>query len=200
MLKHGYHEGHHLRPRAGRQPALRVHAGLLRHRRGGALRTLHGRSVRRWWCTKYDGSLKAEHGTGRNMAPFVEMEWGKQAYRPDEARSSAVRPAEPAQPGRHHQRRPPGAPEEPQAHAGGRALRWWTAASNAVSASPSARPTAHAVAAPAHRGWREMSRRKAASEAPADVEADFALLRAWTPAPAAACAPPPARWASMWAP
>ncbi|MCP5419334.1 MAG: FAD-binding oxidoreductase [Gammaproteobacteria bacterium] len=29
---------------------------------------------------KYDGSLKAEHGTGRNMAPFVEMEWGQQAY------------------------------------------------------------------------------------------------------------------------
>ena len=30
--------------------------------------------------TKYDGSLKAEHGTGRNMAPFVELEWGKEAY------------------------------------------------------------------------------------------------------------------------
>ena len=29
---------------------------------------------------KYDGSLKAEHGTGRNMAPFVEMEWGAQAF------------------------------------------------------------------------------------------------------------------------
>jgi D-lactate dehydrogenase len=29
---------------------------------------------------KYDGSLKAEHGTGRNMAPYVEMEWGKEAY------------------------------------------------------------------------------------------------------------------------
>ncbi|MTJ79896.1 MAG: FAD-binding oxidoreductase [Telmatospirillum sp.] len=29
---------------------------------------------------KYDGSLKAEHGTGRNMAPFVEMEWGEAAY------------------------------------------------------------------------------------------------------------------------
>ncbi len=28
---------------------------------------------------KYDGSLKAEHGTGRNMAPFVEREWGAQA-------------------------------------------------------------------------------------------------------------------------
>jgi len=29
---------------------------------------------------KYDGSLKAEHGTGRNMAPFVEKEWGSEAY------------------------------------------------------------------------------------------------------------------------
>jgi len=29
---------------------------------------------------KYDGSLKAEHGTGRNMAPFVEMEWGAPAF------------------------------------------------------------------------------------------------------------------------
>lgn len=29
---------------------------------------------------KYDGSLKAEHGTGRNMAPFVEREWGAEAY------------------------------------------------------------------------------------------------------------------------
>ncbi|HYN38733.1 MAG TPA: FAD-linked oxidase C-terminal domain-containing protein, partial [Rhodospirillales bacterium] len=29
---------------------------------------------------KYDGSLKAEHGTGRNMAPFVELEWGAQGY------------------------------------------------------------------------------------------------------------------------
>ena len=30
---------------------------------------------------KYDGSLKAEHGTGRNMAPFVEMEWGARPWR-----------------------------------------------------------------------------------------------------------------------
>jgi D-lactate dehydrogenase len=28
----------------------------------------------------YDGSLKAEHGTGRNIAPFVELEWGGEAY------------------------------------------------------------------------------------------------------------------------
>ncbi len=29
----------------------------------------------------YDGSLKAEHGTGRNIAPFVEMEWGRRRTR-----------------------------------------------------------------------------------------------------------------------
>jgi D-lactate dehydrogenase len=28
---------------------------------------------------KYDGSLKAEHGTGVNMAPYVEREWGEKA-------------------------------------------------------------------------------------------------------------------------
>ena len=28
---------------------------------------------------KYDGSLKAEHGTGRNMAPYLEREWGTKA-------------------------------------------------------------------------------------------------------------------------
>ena len=28
----------------------------------------------------YDGSLKAEHGTGRNMAPYVEREWGTDAF------------------------------------------------------------------------------------------------------------------------
>ena len=28
---------------------------------------------------KYDGSLKAEHGTGINMAPFVRHEWGEKA-------------------------------------------------------------------------------------------------------------------------
>lgn len=29
---------------------------------------------------KYKGTLKAEHGTGRNMAPFVEKEWGVEIY------------------------------------------------------------------------------------------------------------------------
>jgi D-lactate dehydrogenase len=31
-------------------------------------------------AVEYQGSLKAEHGTGRNMAPFVELEWGQQGY------------------------------------------------------------------------------------------------------------------------
>ncbi|MEE8341502.1 MAG: FAD-binding and (Fe-S)-binding domain-containing protein [Candidatus Neomarinimicrobiota bacterium] len=29
---------------------------------------------------KFNGSLKGEHGTGRNMAPFVEREWGIELY------------------------------------------------------------------------------------------------------------------------
>lgn len=29
---------------------------------------------------RYDGALKAEHGTGRNMAPFVATEWGEEGY------------------------------------------------------------------------------------------------------------------------
>ncbi|BBA97587.1 putative oxidoreductase [Actinacidiphila reveromycinica] len=28
---------------------------------------------------QFDGSLKAEHGTGRNLAPFLELEWGARA-------------------------------------------------------------------------------------------------------------------------
>ncbi|MDX1388578.1 MAG: FAD-linked oxidase C-terminal domain-containing protein, partial [Acidobacteriota bacterium] len=29
---------------------------------------------------RHGGALKAEHGTGRNMAPFVEAEWGRDAF------------------------------------------------------------------------------------------------------------------------
>ncbi|WP_323114955.1 FAD-binding and (Fe-S)-binding domain-containing protein [Pseudomonas guariconensis] len=31
-------------------------------------------------AVEFGGSLKAEHGTGRNMASFVELEWGQDAY------------------------------------------------------------------------------------------------------------------------
>lgn len=32
-------------------------------------------------ATKHSGSLKGEHGTGRNVAPYVEMEWGECGWR-----------------------------------------------------------------------------------------------------------------------
>ncbi|MBR5038299.1 MAG: FAD-binding oxidoreductase [Prevotella sp.] len=38
------------------------------------------RAVARLVVEEYDGSLKAEHGTGRNMAPFVKYEWREKAY------------------------------------------------------------------------------------------------------------------------
>jgi D-lactate dehydrogenase len=38
------------------------------------------RDVARLVVEEYDGSLKAEHGTGRNMAPFVKYEWQEKAY------------------------------------------------------------------------------------------------------------------------
>lgn len=31
-------------------------------------------------AVEFGGSLKAEHGTGRNVAPFVRLEWGDEAY------------------------------------------------------------------------------------------------------------------------
>jgi D-lactate dehydrogenase len=42
--------------------------------------------------TKYDGTLKAEHGTGRNMAPFVETEWGGLGYEIMKTLKQAVDP------------------------------------------------------------------------------------------------------------
>lgn len=36
--------------------------------------------ITRLVAVRFEGSLKAEHGTGRAMAPFVELEWGKEAY------------------------------------------------------------------------------------------------------------------------
>ena len=38
------------------------------------------RDVARLVVEEYDGSLKAEHGTGRNMAPFVKYEWGEETF------------------------------------------------------------------------------------------------------------------------
>jgi D-lactate dehydrogenase len=38
------------------------------------------RQLTRLVVDKYEGSLKAEHGTGINMAPFVAYEWGEEIY------------------------------------------------------------------------------------------------------------------------
>ena len=38
------------------------------------------RDVAKLVVEEFDGSLKAEHGTGRNMAPFVKYEWGEKAF------------------------------------------------------------------------------------------------------------------------
>ena len=88
---------------------------------------------------KYDGSLKAEHGTGVNMAPYVEREWGtvatevmwrvKRLADPDGVLSPAGRRPQP------RSGRPPAQPEDGAADRGvGHGLR-----SSAASASRSAR-------------------------------------------------------------
>jgi D-lactate dehydrogenase len=48
---------------------------------------------------KYKGSLKAEHGTGRNMAPFVATEWGNEAYEIMKRLKKAVDPQNLLNPG-----------------------------------------------------------------------------------------------------
>lgn len=48
---------------------------------------------------KYDGSLKAEHGTGRNMAPFVETEWGPELYQLMKALKQLIDPEQLLNPG-----------------------------------------------------------------------------------------------------
>lgn len=48
---------------------------------------------------KYDGTLKAEHGTGRNMSPFVETEWGSEAYAVMQTLKKVIDPANLLNPG-----------------------------------------------------------------------------------------------------
>jgi D-lactate dehydrogenase len=47
----------------------------------------------------YDGSLKAEHGTGRAMAPFIETEWGAAAYSAMKRLKALIDPANVMNPG-----------------------------------------------------------------------------------------------------
>ena len=72
---------------------------------------------------KYDGSLKAEHGTGRNMAPYVEREWGAKATELMWRIKQLADPGRRARPGRRAQPRPRRPPAQPQVDAGDRGGR-----------------------------------------------------------------------------
>lgn len=122
---------------------------------------------------KYDGSLKAEHGTGRNMAPFVEMEWGRQAMVLMRQLKRLFDPQDLLNPGVILN-------DDPQAHL--KNLKPMPAAEALVDrciecgfCEPLC-PSHRLTLSPRQRivSWRELSRRKAAGESTADVEADFA--------------------------
>jgi D-lactate dehydrogenase len=124
---------------------------------------------------KYDGSLKAEHGTGRNMAPFVELEWGRQATDLMRRIKQLFDP---------HQRLNPGVilNDDPRAHL--EHLKPLPAADDIVDrciecgfCEPLC-PSHRLTFSPRQRivSWRELSRRAAAGEDAADVTADFAYF------------------------
>ncbi|HEX9179370.1 MAG TPA: FAD-binding and (Fe-S)-binding domain-containing protein [Burkholderiales bacterium] len=122
---------------------------------------------------KYDGSLKAEHGTGRNMAPFVELEWGRQAtdlmrrikalFDPDGLLNPGVILNDDPQSHLKHLK-----PLPPAEDIVDRCIECGfcepLCPSHRLTLSPRQRITS----------WRELSRRTAAGEPPGQVEADFA--------------------------
>ena len=124
---------------------------------------------------KYDGSLKAEHGTGRNMAPFVEREWGKQATDLMRSIKQLFDPDHLLNPGVILN-------DDPQAHL--KHLKPMPAAEEIVDrciecgfCEPLC-PSHRLTLSPRQRivSWRELSRRASVGESGADVEADFAYF------------------------
>jgi len=124
---------------------------------------------------KYDGSLKAEHGTGRNMAPFVEKEWGKQATDLMRRIKQLFDP---------HNLLNPGVilNDDPQAHL--KHLKPMPAAEAIVDrciecgfCEPLC-PSHQLTLSPRQRivSWRELSRREAVGESAADIEVDFSYF------------------------
>ncbi|NJD33653.1 MAG: FAD-binding oxidoreductase [Betaproteobacteria bacterium] len=121
---------------------------------------------------KYDGSLKAEHGTGRNMAPFVELEWGRQATELMRRIKHLFDPENQLNPGVVLN-------DDPQAHL--KHLKPMPAAEDIVDrciecgfCEPLC-PSHRLTLSPRQRivSWRELSRRAAAGEDAADVGRDF---------------------------
>lgn len=124
---------------------------------------------------KYDGSLKAEHGTGRNMAPFVELEWGQQATDLMRRIKALFDPAGLLNPGVILS-------DDPQAHL--KNLKPMPAAEPIVDrciecgfCEPLC-PSHRLTLSPRQRivSWRELSRRAAAQEEPGQVATDFAYF------------------------
>jgi D-lactate dehydrogenase len=124
---------------------------------------------------KYDGSLKAEHGTGRNMAPFVEMEWGRQATDLMRRIKALFDPGNLLNPGVILN-------DDPQAHL--KNLKPMPAAEDIVDrciecgfCEPLC-PSHRLTLSPRQRivTWRELSRRAAAGEDAGDVGTDFAYF------------------------
>ncbi len=124
---------------------------------------------------KYDGSLKAEHGTGRNMAPFVEKEWGTQATGLMRRIKQLFDPLNLLNPGVLLN-------DDPQAHL--KHLKPIPAAEEMVDrciecgfCEPLC-PSHRLTLSPRQRivSWRELSRRSAAGESVADLETDFAYF------------------------
>ncbi|MBS1198644.1 MAG: D-lactate dehydrogenase (cytochrome), partial [Proteobacteria bacterium] len=135
---------------------------------------------------KYDGSLKGEHGTGRNMAPYVEMEWGKQAtdlmrhikrlFDPDNRLNPGVILS-----------------DDPQTHL--KNLKPLPAAEDIVDRCTECGyceficPSHGLTLSPRQRivSWREMSRRLAAGESTAELQSDFAYMSLDTCAACSLC-------------
>ncbi len=121
----------------------------------------------------YDGSLKAEHGTGRNMAPFVELEWGAQATELMRRIKRLLDPRNLLNPGVILN-------DDPRAHL--RHLKPMPPADDLVDrciecgfCEPLC-PSHELTLSPRQRiaGWREISRRAAAGEPGGEAQADFA--------------------------
>lgn len=124
---------------------------------------------------KYDGSLKAEHGTGRNMAPFVEMEWGRQATDLMRRIKALFDPENLLNPGVILN-------DDPQAHL--QHLKPMPAAEDIVDrciecgfCEPLC-PSHRLTLSPRQRivSWRELSRRQAAGEEAGTMATDFAYF------------------------
>ncbi len=106
--------GDHLRPRARRQPALRLHAGLQRRLRGCPLRALHGRALphgRR--AIRRVAQGRARHRTQHRAVRRARV--GSAGVRVDARDQADVRPAGHPEPRRRDQRRSARARRQPQA-------------------------------------------------------------------------------------